>query len=162
MATKTLKEASNKLYNFAEQLVGSRILDVYLKYRGIKLLTTSTLVPLALVYGRDQFEAIIKKFVQQGGNIPKELPVIDDPLLGTYLKMAGLTSISLTPETLLPIGIIMAVYEMFIKDQKGEGILEEMETSNSMYSHRINLSSIEEINHEVINWIKIAYKKSIN
>ena len=51
---------------------------------------------------------------------------------------------------------------LIIKNQKGEGILEEMKTSNSMYSHRINLSSIEEINHKVINWIKIAYKKSIN
>ena len=49
---------------------------------------------------------------------------------------------------------------LIIKDQKGEGVLEEIKTSNSMCSHKINLSSIEEINHEVMNWIKIAYKKS--
>ena len=49
---------------------------------------------------------------------------------------------------------------LIIKDQKGEGILEEEKTSNSMCSHKINLSSIEEINHEVMNRIKIAYKKS--
>ena len=49
---------------------------------------------------------------------------------------------------------------LIIKDQKGEGILEEVKTSNSMCSHKINLSSIEEINDDIINWIKIAYKKS--
>ena len=49
---------------------------------------------------------------------------------------------------------------LIIKDQKRDGILEETKTSNSMCSHKINLSSIEEINHEVMNWIKIAYKKS--
>ena len=50
---------------------------------------------------------------------------------------------------------------LIIKNQKGEGLLEEIKTSNSMCSHKINLTSIEDINNEVMNWIKIAYKKSI-
>ena len=49
---------------------------------------------------------------------------------------------------------------LIIKDQKGEGILEEVKTSNSMCSHKINLSSIEQIDSEVLNWVKVAYKKS--
>ena len=50
---------------------------------------------------------------------------------------------------------------LVIKNQKGDGILEDIITSNTMCSHKINLSSIEEINNEVLNWINIAYKKSI-
>ena len=49
---------------------------------------------------------------------------------------------------------------LIIKNQNGEGLLEEIKTSNSMYSHKINLTSIEDLNNEVMNWIKIAYKKS--
>ena len=50
---------------------------------------------------------------------------------------------------------------LIMKIQKGEGLIEEIKTSNSMCSHKINLTSIEDINNEVMNWIKIAYKKSI-
>ena len=49
---------------------------------------------------------------------------------------------------------------LIIKDQKEESLLEKTKTSNSMCSHEINLSSIEQINSEVLNWIKVAYKKS--
>ena len=49
---------------------------------------------------------------------------------------------------------------LIIKDQKEEGILQEIKTSNSMCSHKINLSSIEQIDSEVLNWVKVAYKKS--
>ena len=49
---------------------------------------------------------------------------------------------------------------LIIKNQEGEGVLKDVKTSNSMCSHKINLSSIEEINDDIINWIKIAYKKS--
>ena len=100
-----LKRVSNKLYNFASGLVGNRVLDLYLKYNGIKMLTTATLVPVALILGRDMFEHLIKQ--QQGGKlkIPEDLPVIDDPLIGNSLKLAGVTSLAnVTPYTLVPIG----------------------------------------------------------
>ena len=34
---------SDKLYNFATALVGNRVFDLYLKYMGIKTLTSATL-----------------------------------------------------------------------------------------------------------------------
>ena len=75
----TLKRVSNKLYDFASDLVGNRVLDLYLKYNGIKMMTTATLVPIALILGKDAFENVMQS--QRGGKlkIPKNLPVIDDP-----------------------------------------------------------------------------------
>ena len=88
----TLERINNKLYNFGSELVGSRILDLYLKYNGIKMLTTATLVPLALILGKDLFEDFI--ISQKGGKlkIPDDLPIIDDPLIGNSLKFTDVSN----------------------------------------------------------------------
>lgn len=117
----SLKQASNKLKDFASELVGNRVLDVYLKYKGIKLLSSATLVPFALLMGRDAFESYVKSRGKQTGGVSldSKLPVLDDPLLGTYLKIAGLSALKLTPQTLLPLGILLTVHELYLKGQKG-------------------------------------------
>ena len=48
-----------------------------------------------------------------------------------------------------------------LKGEKPVGILEEIKAANSMCSHKINLSSLDEVNTEVLNWVKAAYEKSI-
>ena len=48
-----------------------------------------------------------------------------------------------------------------LKGEKPAGILEEIKAANSMCSHKINLSSLDEVNTEVLNWVKAAYEKSI-
>ena len=50
---------------------------------------------------------------------------------------------------------------LIIKDQKPEGLLKEIKTSNSMCSHKIDLTSLDDINSEVLSWIKIAYERSM-
>lgn len=117
----SLKRISDKLYNFGSSLVGNRVLDLYLKYNGIKMLTTATLVPVALILGKDVFENIIKK--QEGGvlNIPNDLPVIDDPLVGNYLKLAGVSTLTnLSPYTLVPIGVLMFIYHLYERNVNNE------------------------------------------
>lgn len=116
-----LKTVSNKLKSFGRKLAGNRLFDLYLKYNGIKLLTTATLVPVALIMGKDAFESyVMEQTVQEGGMIPSNLPVIDDPLVGTYLKLAGLTSVSaLTPHTLVPLGVAMLLYDVYESSQTG-------------------------------------------
>lgn len=47
-----------------------------------------------------------------------------------------------------------------LNGQEPEGILEAASSSNSMCSHQINLSGMEEIDHEVINWIRRAYNNA--
>ena len=48
-----------------------------------------------------------------------------------------------------------------LKGENPAGILEEIKAANSMCSHKINLSSMDEINSEVLNWVKVAYEKSV-
>ena len=48
-----LKNTSDRIRKFATDLVGNRVFDLYLKYVGIKTLTSATLVPVALLVGRD-------------------------------------------------------------------------------------------------------------
>lgn len=117
-----------KVNDFVSRLVDNRALDLYLKYMGIKTLTTATLVPFALIMGRDKFAGVIKSFVkggQKGGAavLQNKIPFLDDPLLGAYLKIAGLSTLTLSPATLVPIGILMAIYEMFDNTQKGGRVL---------------------------------------
>lgn len=47
-----------------------------------------------------------------------------------------------------------------LKGQETEGKLESVGTVNAMCSHKINCSGIEDIDNEVIAWIKKAYEKA--
>ena len=48
-----VKSVKKELKKFVNMLVGNRVFDVYLKYMGIKTITTATLVPVALLAGKD-------------------------------------------------------------------------------------------------------------
>lgn len=114
----SVEKIESTLYDFAESLVGSRVLDLYLKYNGIKMLTTATLVPFALILGKNVFEEVVLN--QTGG---AQLPVLDDPLLGNALKLGGLTTLAnITPDTLLPLGVLMLVYNMLQRGQSGGAV----------------------------------------
>ena len=65
--------------------------------------------------GRDALESLLKDDEQIGGAlIPNNLPLLDDPLLGNYLKIAGLSTLQLTPNTLVPLGIIAVIYNLYL------------------------------------------------
>ncbi len=114
----SINKLSNKLYNFASELVGNRVFDLYLKYMGIKTLTTTTLVPIALLSGKDAFESVVMKVKDNKG---KGLPIVDDPLIGNYLKLAGITALSLTVDTLVPLGVVMFIYNLATKGESQKG-----------------------------------------
>ena len=86
---------------------------------GIKALTSATLVPFALLFGRDAFKDFVFDEPEQAGGgkvkIPKNIPLVDDPLLGSYLKVMGLSVLDLSMQTLVPLGILMALYNLYIE-----------------------------------------------
>jgi len=47
-----------------------------------------------------------------------------------------------------------------LRGQQAKGKLEEIKTSNSMCSHKINLTDIKEVDKEVIDWLKTAYENA--
>ena len=107
--------------DFLRKILGNRVFDLYLKYLGITSLTTSTLVPFGLVLSAEYAKKIITK--KKIGKFSKNrLPILDNSLVGNYLKIAGLSLLELTPATLLPLGVIMIIYDLAMRNlvkQKG-------------------------------------------
>jgi len=106
-----------------KRLTSNRVLDLYLKYLGIKALTTSTLVPISLIMGKKIFEKSVNYITssnQEGGfDLENKIPLLDDDLIGNYLKISGLTALTLSPHTLIPLGMLMGIYSMHINNQTG-------------------------------------------
>lgn len=114
------KPIKDKIYDFVGQFVDNRVLDVYLKYLGIATLTPATLVPIALIFGQQSFEDVVKHFKkkreQSGGK--RNVPIIDNHVVGPYLKIAGLTALSLSLDTLVPLGLVMAIWHAVQSHEK--------------------------------------------
>lgn len=119
-------EMMEKVEGFLQKVVDNRILDVYLKYLGITLLSPATLVPIALIMGKQTFEEVVKNIkkndslIQQGGEgfLDVRIPVVDDKIIGTGLKLAGITALTISPYTLVPLGVLMYIYEEFLKEAR--------------------------------------------
>jgi hypothetical protein len=108
--------------SWVKKILGNRIFDLYLKYLGVKTLTTASLVPFGLILSAKWVENMIKN-KQTGGIISKKLPLVDHPLIGNYLKLLGISIIDLNPSTLLPLGVVMIISDIYLKNkgQKGGG-----------------------------------------
>ena len=116
-----LNEASKKLYKFGSDLVGNRVFDLYIKYMGIRTLTSATLVPVALLLGKDAMEHFLKDVEQSGGAMLDDLPILDDPLIGNYLKLAGLSTLEISATTLVPLGVVMLLYNLYTNKETQQG-----------------------------------------
>lgn len=107
----------NVARDFVNMLVGSRLVNIYLKTIGIIAINTNTMVPVAILFGREAFKAVVngERKQQIGGKILEkiEIPLLDDPYIGSYLLLLGVTS--LRPETLIPVGLAAAIYELYFK-----------------------------------------------
>lgn len=102
--------------DMVKKILGSRILDVYLKYLGLKTLNTITMVPIAIIMGKQYFERYLKNKGQiGGGSLDIKVPFLDHPLVGELLKLTGLTVMGVSPNTLVPLGIAIIAYDLLDK-----------------------------------------------
>ena len=101
--------------DYVKGIWNNRVLDLVIKYQGIKTLTTSSLVPIGLLLGKDYLESVLNRS-QRGGNIqlPDDMPVLDDPLLGNYLKLMGIGSLDLSANTFIPLGLLSLLYFIYL------------------------------------------------
>ena len=109
-----------RVKDFAKNLLGNRVLDLYLKYNALKVLNTATIVPLAFILGKEYLQ---KTMNQTGGGdpIPAHIPILDHPLVGSYLKILGLSTLDVTMGTLLPLGSLMIIHDLYTNQQDGGG-----------------------------------------
>ena len=59
---------------------------------------------MALILGKQTLESMMNNQVGGGTKIPKNIPILDDPLVGSYLKLMGLSVLNLKLNTLVPLG----------------------------------------------------------
>jgi len=105
--------------NFLNRLIGSRLINLYLKGSGISSVDSMTMVPLAILLGREAFKAFLMGNQVGGGMLENlEIPLLDDPYIGSYLTLLGVSQ--LTPETLLPVGLVAAIYELYLRGNNEE------------------------------------------
>lgn len=111
---------------FVRKVADNRVLDLYLKYLGLTLLTPATLVPIAIIMGRQTFKKVVSdmkandRMIQSGGKgfLDIDIPIIDDNIVGNGLKLAGLTALAgISPYTLVPVGVLMLIYQQFEQEQ---------------------------------------------
>jgi hypothetical protein len=102
------------LNDFVRRITSNRVLELYLKYLGLTTLNSVTLVPFALLLGRDYFQKYLLNKSQRGGGelVPRKIPFVDNPAIGTFLVLAGIPLVGLNANTLVPLGVLMIVYEM--------------------------------------------------
>ena len=101
------------------RIVDNRVFDLYLKYMGVKMLTPSLLVPFALIIGKEQFAEVIKYYKKHDKDVSQtggkcDIPIIDHKLIGNYLKLTGITKLSFSPTTLVPLGLLMVIYDIIL------------------------------------------------
>jgi hypothetical protein len=106
--------------DFVTKIANNRVLDLYLKFMGITTLTTTTLVPIALLMGDEVFTKTVNKMTTEGEVEKGKIPILDDTLAAQYLKIAGLTTLTLAPATLIPLGVAMAIWQMYENSQEGQ------------------------------------------
>ena len=85
LITNKESQTGGNLTKHVKRVYGNRVVDLFLKYQGVKMLTSTSLVPLALIFGKDMLENVLSGR-QVGGNIPDDMPIVDDPLLETILN----------------------------------------------------------------------------
>jgi hypothetical protein len=117
-----------RVADFAKKILGNRVLDVYLKYTAVKTLTSATMVPVAFILGKEYLQKVMN---QSGGGdpIPSDIPLLDHPLVGTYLKVLGLSALDLTTGTLLPLGSLMIIHDLYTSSDSQTGGSEEKNLS---------------------------------
>ena len=110
----------NRVTDFAKKILGNRILDLYLKYNALKILNTATIVPMAFILGREHLQKVLN---QSGGGdpIPSDIPILDHSLVGTYLKILGISTLDVTMGTLLPLGSLMIIHDLYTNHRSDEG-----------------------------------------
>ena len=104
--------------------------------------------------GKEHFKPIYDKLINEISKFGNDIEISPKK---TYVSLRGKKQFAIlqtTTKTKFEIGLNL-------KGEKPAGILEEIKATNSLCSHKINLSSLDEVNTEVLNWIKAAYEKSI-
>ncbi len=100
--------------------------------------------------GKEHFRPIYKKLIAEIHKFGKDIEIAPKNAYVSLRRQKQFAILQPATKTRFEIGINL-------KGQEPKGKLEGINTSNAMCSHKINLTDINDIDNEVIEWIKTAY-----
>lgn len=102
--------------------------------------------------GKEQFKTIYDKLISEIQTFGKDIEIAPKNTYVSLRRKKQFAILNPATKTRFEIGINL-------KGQEPKGKL-EAEKPNSMCSHKINVSKINDIDQEVIDWIKLAYNNA--
>lgn len=103
--------------------------------------------------GKEHFKSIYNKLLTEILKFGNDIEVAPKNVYVSLRRRKQFAILQPATKTRFEIGLNM-------KGQDPKGKLEMINSSNAMCSHKINLQAIEDIDREVIEWLKTAYEKA--
>lgn len=103
--------------------------------------------------GKEHFKPLYEKLIIEIQKFGKDIEIAPKNAYVSLRRKKQFAILQPITKTRFEIGINL-------KGQEPKGKLEAINSSNAMCSHKINLTNMEDIDQEVIEWIKTAYNNA--
>jgi hypothetical protein len=110
--------------------------------------------PVAHLFaGKEALRPLYDRLVAEATRLGPDVEVAPKKANASVRRRKQFALIQPSTRTRMDLGLIL-------KDRKPEGRLEESGSFNAMFTHRVRLSSTEEIDAELLAWLKAAYHEA--
>ena len=103
--------------------------------------------------GKEHFKPLYYKLLIEIGKFGKDIEISPKNAYVSLRRKKQFAMLQPATKTRFEIGIIL-------KGQAAKGKLEAISQANAMFSHRINLTDMKDIDKETIEWLKTAYTQA--
>lgn len=103
--------------------------------------------------GKEHFIPVYQKLMAEIGKFGNDIEIAPKNAYVSLRRKKQFALLQPATKTRFEIGIIL-------KGQESAGKLEKINTANAMCSHKINVTGVNEIDAEVIDWLKKAYENA--
>lgn len=103
--------------------------------------------------GKEHFIPVYQNLMAEIGKFGNDIEIAPKNAYVSLRRKKQFALLQPATKTRFEIGIIL-------KGQESAGKLEKINTANAMCSHKINVNGVNEIDAEVIDWLKKAYENA--
>ncbi len=103
--------------------------------------------------GKEHFKAIYDQIISEIGKFPGEFEIAPKKAYVSLRRKKQFATLQPATKTRFEIGINL-------KGQEASGKLTAITSASAMCSHKINITRADELDREVIEWLRAAYEKA--
>lgn len=103
--------------------------------------------------GKEHFKPVYQKIMSEIEKFGNDIEIAPKNAYVSLRRKKQFALLQPATKTRFEIGIIL-------KGQESKGKLEAINTANAMCSHKINIADINDIDNEVIEWLRKAYENA--